>query len=257
VSADGPSTFAILPAIDLRAGRVVRLAQGDFSREQVFGGDPAAVARGFAAQGAAWIHLVDLDGARAGERRQAATMRSVAEALTGLGDPRPRLQIAGGLRDGASVQAALDDGADRVVIGTAALGGDEMLAQLVARHGPDRIAVAVDVRGDQAMGDGWVPGAVRRRLDELLAQLDEVGVATLVVTAIARDGLLGGPDLALLERVLDRTGAATIASGGLRSIEDLRAVRRIGCRGAIVGRALYDGGLNLGSALDALGGADR
>ena len=247
------STFTILPAIDLRGGRVVRLERGDFARERVFSDDPTRVATGFAEQGARWVHVVDLDGARAGVQRQRSAIRTIVAGLTATTATQPvHVQVAGGLRDADAIADAFGAGAARVVLGTVAITRPEVVADAIARHRPDRIAVALDVRGDQAVGEGWVPGATGRRLDELIARLDDAGVATLVVTAIARDGLLGGPDLELLERVADRTGAATIASGGIRSIEDLRAVRRIGCRGAIVGRALYDGGLDLRSALAAL-----
>jgi phosphoribosylformimino-5-aminoimidazole carboxamide ribotide isomerase len=251
------STLTILPAIDLRGGRVVRLERGDFARQRVFADDPAPVAAAFAAQGARWIHVVDLDGARDGGQRQERAIRAIVDVLASTPDSRAALvQVAGGLRDANAIAAALDAGAARVVLGTAAIARPEVVADAVARHGPDRIAVALDVRGDQAVGEGWVPGAIGRPLGDVLDALDEIGVATLVVTAIARDGLLGGPDLELLGRVVDRTDAATIASGGIRSIEDLEAIRRIGCRGAVVGRALYDGRLDLGSALAAFGAAE-
>lgn len=251
------STLTILPAIDLRGGRVVRLERGDFARERVFADDPGPVAAAFAAQGARWIHVVDLDGARDGGQRQERAIRAIVDVLASTPDSRAALvQVAGGLRDPAAIAAALDAGAARVVLGTAAIARPDVVADAVARHGPDRIAVALDVRGDQAVGEGWVPGAIGRPLGHVLDGLDEVGVATLVVTSIARDGLLGGPDLELLGRVVHRTDAATIASGGIRSVEDLEAVRRIGCRGAIVGRALYDGRLDLGSALAAFGSAE-
>jgi phosphoribosylformimino-5-aminoimidazole carboxamide ribotide isomerase len=257
VSEAPASTFAILPAIDLRAGRVVRLERGDFAKERVFSDDPARVAAGFAEQGARWVHVVDLDGARDGGRRQGRAIRAIVDALaTPSGSTSASIQLAGGLRDAAGIAGALDAGAARVVLGTVAITRPEVVADAIGRHGPERIAVALDVRGDLAVGEGWLPGAVGRPLDDLVARLGDAGVATLVVTAIARDGLLRGPDLELLGRVLDRTGAATIASGGIRSIGDLEAVRRIGCRGAIVGRALYDGGLDLASALDALGRAE-
>lgn len=250
--------FTILPAIDLRGGHVVRLERGDFAKERVFSDDPARVAAAFAEQGARWIHVVDLDGARDGGQRQRSAIQAIVASLATTIQPEfVRVQVAGGLRDEDAIADALETGAARVVLGTAAISRPEVVAGAIGRHGPDQIAVALDVRGDQAVGEGWVAGAVGRPLDELLARLADAGVGTLVVTAIARDGLLRGPDLELLGRVLDRTGAATIASGGIRSIDDLEAVRRIGCRGAIVGRALYDGGLDLSSALEALGRAER
>ena len=240
--------FAVVPAIDLRGGRVVRLQQGDFDCERVYADDPTTVAAGFAAAGAAWVHVVDLEGARSGERRQAAVIAAVRAAL-----PRStHLQVGGGIRSESAVDETLAAGADRIVLGTAAIADPDLVRRVIERHGPDRVAVALDVREGLAVGDGWVPGAAGRPVEEALADFDSAGVATFVVTAIDRDGLLGGPDLTLLERVLGLTGAAVIASGGISSIGDLTAVREIGCRGAIVGRAIYDGRIDLAEALAAL-----
>ncbi|MBA2720325.1 MAG: 1-(5-phosphoribosyl)-5-[(5-phosphoribosylamino)methylideneamino] imidazole-4-carboxamide isomerase [Chloroflexi bacterium] len=258
-----PSTFAIYPAIDLRRGRVVRLRQGDFEREDVFSTDPSGVAAGFARAGASWIHVVDLDGALHGERRQASTIAAIIESLRGLEptrasatgpspEPSARLQVAGGIRTHDALDAVLALGADRVVIGTAALADPEFARAAIGRHGPARIAVALDVRDGIAVGQGWVAGARGVSIDEAIDRLSGAGVTTFAVTAIDRDGLLGGPDLDLLERAAASTGAAIIASGGIASIDDLTAVRRIGCRGAIVGRALYDGTLDLATVLAAL-----
>jgi phosphoribosylformimino-5-aminoimidazole carboxamide ribotide isomerase len=240
----------ILPAIDLRDGKVVRLRQGDFDRERVYAEHPTAVARDFAAAGAEWIHVVDLDGARAGERRQASAIATVVAAFEGNG---PRFQVAGGLRTGEDIANVLETGADRVVIGTAALSDPAFVGAAIARHGPDRIAIALDIRDGRAIGDGWVPGTAGVPMADALARLAAVGVTVFAVTAIERDGLLGGPDLALLDACVNLTGAAVLASGGIRSIADLEAVRRLGCAGAIVGRAIYDGSLDLESAIAAMG----
>ena len=252
MSSQSASTFEILPAIDLREGRVVRLRQGDFAREQTYADDPAAVALDFATSGATWIHVVDLDGARTGERRQTAVVAEIVAALHAGG---PRLQVAGGLRTLELISAVLAAGVDRVVVGTAALRDPAIVRDAVARHGPERVAVALDVRDGLAVGDGWVPGAPGVPLSAALARLADAGTVTFVVTAIDRDGLLGGPDLELLEACVRSTDAQVIASGGIRSIDDLEAVRGIGCAGAIVGRALYDGSLDLASAISALAGA--
>ena len=240
------STFDIYPAIDLRDGRVVRLRQGDFAREQIYDDDPVAVVRRFEAAGALWIHVVDLDGARAGERRQAATIGSVVAVARGAG---ARVQVAGGLRTAEAIAEVLAAGVDRVVISTAALRDPDFARQAVLRHGASRIAVALDIRDGVAVGDGWLPGAAAVPLDRALATLADVGVTTFAVTAIARDGLLGGPDLDLLESCLRATNAGVIASGGIRSVDDLEAVRNLGCSGAIVGRAIYDGSLDLALAI--------
>jgi phosphoribosylformimino-5-aminoimidazole carboxamide ribotide isomerase len=251
VSTGETSTFEIYPAIDLRAGRVVRLRQGDFAREQVYDDDPAAVARRFDEAGAAWIHIVDLDGARDGERRQVAAVDAIVRAIdhVGITGRGPRLQVAGGLRTADAVAAVLAAGVDRVVIGTAALRDPGFVAAAIVRHGADRIAVALDVRGGLAVGDGWVPGSQGLAVEDAIAALSDAGVRTFAVTAIDRDGLLEGPDLDLLGRVRDASGADIVASGGVASIDDLLEIRRIGCRGAIVGRAIYDGRIDLAEAI--------
>jgi phosphoribosylformimino-5-aminoimidazole carboxamide ribotide isomerase len=239
------SGFDILPAIDLRGGRVVRLQQGDFERETAFSDDPVAVARSFADAGARWLHVVDLDGARTGEPAHAAVIRDLVGAV---GD-RLAVEVAGGLRTEGSVAAILAAGAARAVVGTAALRDPGFAGRLVATHGPDRIAVALDIRDGLALGEGWREGASGVRAEDGLAALADAGVTMLEATAIDRDGLLGGPDLELLERLVRLERGAVIASGGIASLEDLRAVRALGCAGAIVGRALYEGRLDLEEAL--------
>jgi phosphoribosylformimino-5-aminoimidazole carboxamide ribotide isomerase len=245
------STFEIYPAIDLRAGRVVRLRQGDFTREQVYDDDPAAVAARFSEAGAAWIHVVDLDGARDGRRRQEPSVAAIVAAVQAVAsaDRRPRLQVAGGIRTAETVADLLASGADRVVLGTAALRDPRVVAAAIDRHGADRIAVALDVRDDVAIGDGWAPGAAGLPVERAIETLSNAGVRTFTVTAIDRDGILGGPDLGLLVRALDLADGDVIASGGIASLDDLLEVRRIGCRGAIVGRAIYDGRIDLAEAI--------
>jgi len=248
VAARKPAEFAVIPSIDLRGGRVVRLREGDFDREQVYGDAPADVAVGFVAAGASWVHVVDLDGARAGERRQSEAIGAIREALR----PAVRLQVGGGIRSAADVADTLATGADRVVLGTAAVEDSNLVTEVIERHGRDRIAIAVDVRDGQAVGRGWVRGAPGQPVERMIETLERIGVATFVVTAIDRDGLLGGPDLALLERLVDLSEADVIASGGIATIDDLKATRAIGCKGAIVGRALYDGRIDLAEALAAV-----
>lgn len=244
----GGASFELQPAIDLRGGRVVRLVEGDFERETAYSEDPAAVAAGFAEAGARWIHVVDLDGARAGEPRQAVTLAALVGAVEG----RVRCQVAGGLRSEPAVAAALDAGAARVVVGTAAIRDPGFAGRLVTRHGPDRIVVALDVRGGLALGEGWRPGASGLPAGEALAALADAGIAMFAVTAIERDGRLEGPDFDLLGSLVALGRGRIIASGGIGSIEDLRRVRGIGCVGAIVGKALYEGRLDLREAIAAM-----
>jgi phosphoribosylformimino-5-aminoimidazole carboxamide ribonucleotide (ProFAR) isomerase len=200
------------------------------------------------AAGAGWLHVVDLDGARDGVPRQAGVQAAI---LGGVGD-RARVQLAGGLRDATAVEAALAAGAARVVLGTAALDDPAFVAGLVARHGSDRIVVALDVRHGVAVGSGWVDGTVGTPVDTAAAALVDAGVRIFAVTAIARDGTMAGPDLALLERFVGRVPGVVIASGGIGSLDDLRRVRALGCAGAILGRALYEGRFSLPDALAAV-----
>ena len=241
--------FEVIPAIDLRGGRVVRLRGGDFAQETTYGDDPAAVAIRFVGEGARRVHLVDLDGARIGEPVQATVIRRVVEVLA----DRAACQVAGGLRTSAAVAAALATGADRVVVGTAALRDPGFAAAMVARHGVDRIICAIDVRDGLALGEGWRHGAAGIPPEVALELLAAAGVRRFAVTAIARDGLLEGPDLVLLRRMADRVSGEIVASGGISSLADLRAVAGLGCRGAIVGRALYEGRLNLREAISLAG----
>jgi phosphoribosylformimino-5-aminoimidazole carboxamide ribotide isomerase len=241
------SAFDILPAIDLRGGRVVRLEQGDFARETQFSDDPVSVAQGFVDAGTSWLHVVDLDGARSGVPVHGATVRRI---LTTMGD-RVRVEVAGGFRDRASVADVLGAGAERVVIGTAALRDAAFAGRLVADHGATRIVVAIDVRGGRAVGQGWAADAVGVDPAEAVRRLHDAGVTTFEATAIERDGLQEGPDLALYERLVVLDRGEIIASAGIATLEHLRAVRDVGCTGAILGRALYDGRLDIRQALSA------
>jgi phosphoribosylformimino-5-aminoimidazole carboxamide ribotide isomerase len=239
--------FTLLPAIDLRGGRVVRLEQGDFARETAFGDDPAAQAAAFVTAGAQWLHVVDLDGARAGEPRQPAAVAAIAEAV----GRSANVEVAGGLRTADAIASILDAGAARAVIGTVAVEEPETAGELVVRFGAARVAVAVDVRDGLAVGRAWQAGAAGVPARDLVTRLVESGVRTFEVTAVARDGLMTGPDLGLLGSLTGIDGADVIASGGVRGAADIRAVRSIGCVGAIVGRALYDGSLSIEAALAA------
>ena len=241
------SEFELLPAIDLIAGRVVRLEQGDFDRETSFSTDPLAVAAKFASGGATWLHIVDLDGARTGRPSHSEAVRTIVAAV----GPIVRIDLAGGLRTPEAIDEALAMGASRAVIGTAALQDPRIPAAAVAGHGTDRIAVALDVREGVAVGEAWRSGAPGVPPADAIRRLADVGVATFEVTSIARDGLLGGPDLAMLGDLVAIGRGRIIASGGLARLEDIEAVRRLGCAGAIVGRALYDGSLDLSDALVA------
>jgi phosphoribosylformimino-5-aminoimidazole carboxamide ribotide isomerase len=239
-------TFEILPAIDLRGGHVVRLRQGDFDRETAYEAEPATVAEEFAAAGARWLHVVDLDGARSGVPAHGAVIASIVGAV----GERARVEVAGGLRTELAVDEALASGAARVVVGTAALEDFAFAGRLVDSHGSEQVAVAIDVREGRALGHGWSADAGGIDAVDAIRRLADVGIATFEVTAIERDGLLEGPDLALYEGLVRLDRGVIIASGGVATLDDIHAVRAIGCSGAIIGRALYEGRLDLRDALN-------
>lgn len=247
----------LLPAIDLIDGGAVRLVQGAFDHVQAFG-DPVGIARAFVAGGAAWIHVVDLDAARTGEARNRPAVLSLLELAHGSG---ARVQVGGGVRAVQDVDELVGAGVDRVVLGTAAV-EDPSFAVRCARRHPGRVAVGVDYRRSPSGAlepavRGWTGGTVGG-VDELLAALGGEPLGALVVTAIDRDGTRTGPDIGGLVSVLDATGIPVIASGGVGSAEDLRALAGLrspvaGRRpaGAVVGRAVLDGTLSLAEALAA------
>jgi phosphoribosylformimino-5-aminoimidazole carboxamide ribotide isomerase len=244
--------FELYPAIDLRGGRCVRLYQGDYGRETVYGDDPVTQARAFAAAGAPWLHVVDLDAARTGE----PVNREVVAAIAAVVDVP--VQAGGGVRDDAAADALLGAGVRRVVVGTAALDDSGWVRRLAARH-PGRVAVGLDARGRDVAVRGWVEGSGRDPV-EVARGFDDVGAAALVVTEIGRDGTLEGPDLGQLAAVLDATGLDVVASGGVGTLDDLRALAalHVGGRrlaGAIVGRALYEGAFTVSEAVEVAAGA--
>lgn len=237
----------LFPAIDIRHGRVVRLSQGEATRQTVYGEDPEAVAAAFAGLGAVWVHVVDLDRAF-GDGENLAVVRRIAAAIGG----RARIQLGGGLRTVALVREALDQGMDRVVIGTAAALDPAVVQAAVAAAGAERIAVGIDARDGRVAIRGWTETSDLTPA-ELARRVAGDGVRTLIYTDVARDGMLSGPDVAGA-RGLQGAGARVIASGGVGSLEDIRAVRDAGLAGAIVGRALYEGRFALGEALEAAAG---
>jgi phosphoribosylformimino-5-aminoimidazole carboxamide ribotide isomerase len=232
--------FVVAPAIDVLAGRCVRLAGGDPSRVITEGGNPASAAERFAAAGASLLHLIDLDGAFRGEPSP-GLVGEVVRAAGGV-----RVQVGGGYRTEDAIAEALRAGAERVLIGTAALSPD-FLASVAARFGT-AIAVAVDVRDGRVAAEGWATTS-NVAAEDLARRCAGVGVCRLLVTATARDGSLTGPDLALLSRMGETSGLPVLAAGGISSLEDIRRVREIGCEGAIVGTAVWTGRIPLGEAL--------
>lgn len=235
------SGFELLAAIDLYGGNVVRLEQGDFERETAYGADPIKVARWLVDQGAQWLHVVDLDGARTGRPVQSSTIARIAAAV----GHDVRVEVAGGLRTMDAVEAAILAGAVRVVLGTGAVREPAFARQVIERFGHERLAVALDIRDGRPVVDGWTDAAGGSSAVDALRVLGSMGVTTFEVTAVERDGLLQGPDLDLLRQLVQVDRGRVVASGGIRTLDDLRAVRDLGCVGAIVGRALYEGRLEL------------
>ena len=232
----------LLPAVDIRDGRCVRLSQGDFDRETVYDDDPVAVAKRYESEGAQWLHVVDLDAALEGEPRN---RELVAEVIRSVNVP---VQCSGGIRDTGAVDAAKDAGAARVVVGTAALRDPAFVEETVAKHG-DFVAVGLDVRGQTLQARGWTEEA--GELWPALERLVKHGVQRFVVTDVMRDGMLQGPNLTLLAEILDWTSCPVVASGGVSSVDDLRRLATLGVEGCIVGKALYAGRFTLPDALAA------
>jgi len=231
----------LYPAIDIRGGRCVRLIEGDFDRETAYDSDPSSAARRWVEAGADWLHVVDLDGAVDGKPINRETVAHIR------GSVDVSIQLGGGLRRLTDLEEAFAAGVDRVVLGTVALRDPELVSSAVTRWG-DRIAVALDARDGRLATDGWL-GQTDASAIEVAQRLAERRVRHFVYTDIRRDGTLSGPNLDALDELIEKVDADVIASGGIASLEDIKAVMAAGATGAIVGRALYDGRIDLGEAL--------
>ena len=236
----------VIPAIDLRGGRLVRLAQGDYSRETVYGEEPARVAAAFAAAGAPRVHVVDLDGARAGDPAHDGVIREILEATRGV-----PVQTGGGVRSARRIAELLEWGADRVVIGTLALERPDLVRESAARH-PGRLVLGLDANDGRVAVRGWKETSTRR-VEEVLESFAGVPLAAVLHTDIARDGMLSGPNLEATVALAGRSEFPVIASGGVAELSDLERLARSGAvAGVVVGRALYEGKFGLGEALEAV-----
>ena len=232
----------LYPAIDLKDGQCVRLRLGDMEQSTIFNDDPAAQARDFAEAGCEWLHLVDLNGAFAGKPVNA---EAVEEILAAVDVP---VQLGGGIREMAMIDAWLERGVRRVILGTAAV-KDPMLVKEACRNWPGRVAVGIDAKGGKVAVEGWAEFS-ELTAAELAARFSDAGVAAIIHTDVDRDGVLAGPNVAATSALADATHIPVIASGGVSSLEDLAALRAVGnIAGAISGRALYDGRIVLGEAL--------
>jgi len=236
----------LLPAIDLRGGRCVRLREGRFDAETVYGDDPPAQARAWADAGAHRLHVVDLDGARTGEPGHVDVVRAIVDAIA------IPIELGGGIRSADTAATYLGAGVDRVILGTAALHTPALVHELVERHGGEHIAVGIDAKDGRVATHGWESVSSTSAVD-LAVAMEQAGVRTIIYTDIAKDGMLSGPNVEQTAVVADALSEATvIASGGVTTLEDidrLCAQAHRGISGIIIGKALYDGVLDLSEAL--------
>jgi phosphoribosylformimino-5-aminoimidazole carboxamide ribotide isomerase len=236
--------FIIYPAIDIRGGKCVRLIQGDYNQETIYNENPLEVALAWEAQGAAWIHLVDLDGAKAGHPVNDKLIGSIAQAV------KVPVQVGGGLRTEEDVDRLLSLGVSRVILGTAAIEHRQFVQKVLAKHG-EKVAIGIDARNGYVATRGWLETS-EVRADELAAELAQQGARTFIFTDISRDGMMGGPNVEAIVHLAKVSGQTVIASGGVSKYEDLTRLAEHaneGVGGAIVGKALYTGSIRLEEAL--------
>ncbi|QGG54384.1 1-(5-phosphoribosyl)-5-[(5-phosphoribosylamino)methylideneamino]imidazole-4-carboxamide isomerase [Paenibacillus sp. B01] len=241
------TTFTIYPAIDIRGGKAVRLVQGDYAQETVYNDSPVQAARDWEAQGASWIHLVDLDGAKAGHPVNAELIGEIARSVS------VPVQLGGGLRTEEDVERLLSLGVSRVILGTAAIEDRAFVERVLARHG-GRVAIGIDAKDGYVATRGWLETS-EVKAEELARELAAKGAETFIFTDISRDGMMQGPNVEAIRSLAAYSGADVIASGGVSRIEDLRTLVEHageGIRGAIVGKALYTGAISLAEAVREL-----
>ncbi len=238
----------VIPAIDLIGGRCVRLYQGDYSRETVYSDDPVEVALRWERLGARRIHVVDLDGARAGSPQNLDVISRIADAI------RLPVQMGGGVRTIDSIREVIDSGVDRVMLGTVAVRDPDIVTSACEQFGAETILVAIDSRDGNVAVSGWTDGSETSATDLLRLMMD-AGVRTFLCTDISRDGTLAGPDYDLMRSLVAIAGNGVIAAGGIASIGHLRDLAYIGVGGAVIGRALYTGDIDLAEAVSAIGGS--
>jgi len=235
----------IIPAIDIRGGRCVRLYQGDYEQETVFNEDPVAAALTWHSQGARWLHIVDLDGAVAGEPRNIEAVRQIIKE-TGLS-----VELGGGIRQEKVAEKLLRQGVSRLILGTVAIEDRELVEKLCQRFG-EAAAVSLDARDGKIAVHGWQKNTVVEVL-QFSREMVDAGVRRLIYTDIKRDGTLTGPNFDMMKRLIAETNVPVIVAGGISRTEHLRRIRELGAEGAIIGKALYTGDINLGEAITRFG----
>ncbi len=231
----------IFPAIDLRGGKCVRLIQGDFDKETVYSDDPAATALKWQAMGAKFLHVVDLDGARAGSPQNLDAIKSILDAVN------IPIEVGGGIRTLDDVEKLLTLGVRRVILGSVAVENISLVAAAVKRFG-DRIVVGIDARGGFVAVHGWEKSS-NVTVDKLAREIVAAGVQTIIYTDISKDGMLSGVNASTFAKLQKSSGASVVASGGVRSLEDIQALKAAGVAGVIVGKAIYTGSLDLAAAI--------
>ena len=236
----------VIPSIDLKDGRCVRLYQGDYQRETIYSEDPVAMAKSWEDQGATRLHLVDLDGALAGRPANIEAMTNIIQGLT------IPVQVGGGIRDMESAGLALTAGAARVVIGTAAVEDPSLVERLCREYGSESVVVALDARDGKVSTRGWVEQTSVTATD-LALRMARLGVVRVLYTDISRDGTMTEPNFAANEELVTLSGIAVLASGGIASLDHVRSLNATGVEGGIVGRAFYDGTMGLRDAMNAAG----
>lgn len=233
----------ILPAIDLRDGKCVRLYQGKFEASEVVGENPMEVALSFKENGAKYIHMVDLDGALNGEIKN---LNIISEVVKKVGIP---VELGGGIRDMKTIDMLIESGVARVILGTAALNNPELVKEAVKKYG-EKIAVGIDAKDEKVAVNGWLDISSVDYI-EFAKEMEKIGIKTIIFTDISKDGTLQGPNLEQLGKLQNNVNCSIIASGGIKNIDDLRVINEMGIYGAITGKAIYSGNIALKEAIDA------
>jgi phosphoribosylformimino-5-aminoimidazole carboxamide ribotide isomerase len=232
----------IFPAIDLRNGNAVRLIQGDYNKETVYSDSPEETAKQWESKGAEYLHIVDLDGAKTGESKNEAFIKTIADKAA------IPIQVGGGIRSIETVEKYISAGVSRTIIGTAAITNPDFLKEAIQKYG-DKIAVSIDARNGYVATEGWTKNSETKAID-LVKELEKIGLKTIVYTDILKDGMLKGPNFEELQAVNEATSMDVIASGGVSSKEDIARLKSMNIYGAIVGKALYDGTVELENLLE-------
>lgn len=235
----------IYPAVDIKGGKCVRLIQGDFDKETVYLENPVEAAKMWQDQGAKWIHVVDLDGAKSGTPSNVDVIKNIRKALSA------NIQVGGGIRNMSTVENYLNLGVNRVIFGSSAITNPSLVKETIDRFGADKVAVGIDVRQNQVAIEGWTKSS-GIAIEKVLGQLKDMGVKTIIYTDISRDGMMKGPNFTGIEKVLSFGDFSVIASGGISSMQDLKQLalyENKGLEGAIIGKALYSGALDLKTVL--------